>query len=139
MVELADIQQAARRLEGIARKTPVLHSERLSERLGCQVYLKLENLQVTGAFKIRGATNCIAQLSEDERARGVITASAGNHAQGVAAAAAVAGIEAIIVMPETTPLVKVQQTEHYGPEIVLSGDDFEDAQTHSSTPLTMTE
>ncbi len=131
MVELADVQQAARRLEGIARKTPVLHSERLSERLGCQVYIKLENLQVTGAFKIRGATNCIAQLSEDERARGVITASAGNHAQGVAASAAAAGIPATIVMPETTPLVKVQQTEHYGPEIVLSGDDFEDAQTHA--------
>jgi len=133
MVALADIQHAAQRLEGVVRETPVLHSERLSERLGCRVYLKLENLQVTGAFKIRGATNCIAQLAEHERARGVIAASAGNHAQGVAAAAAAAGIEATIVMPETTPLVKVQQTEHYGPEIILAGDDFDEAERHAGS------
>jgi len=133
MVTLADVQAAAGRLTGVVRQTPVLHSERLSERLGCEVWLKLENLQVTGAFKIRGATNCIAQLTGEEKARGVITASAGNHAQGVAAAALAAGIDATIVMPETTPLVKVQQTEQYGPQVILWGEDFEDAQTHAGS------
>jgi len=133
MVTLADVQAAAGRLTGVVRQTPVLHSERLSERLGCEVWLKLENLQVTGAFKIRGATNCIAQLTGEEKARGVITASAGNHAQGVAATALAAGIDATIVMPETTPLVKVQQTEQYGPQVILWGEDFEDAQTHAGS------
>jgi threonine dehydratase len=133
MVGPAEIQQAARRLEGGIRKTPVVHSDRLSEQAGCQVYLKLENLQVTGSFKIRGATNCVAQLTDEEKPRGVITASAGNHAQGVAAAARAAGIRATIVMPETTPVVKVEQTEQYGPEIILSGDDFEEAETHADS------
>ena len=131
MLGLPDIQRAAERLAGVARETPVIRSEHLSEQLGCEVFLKLESLQVTGAFKIRGAANCIAQLTEEERARGVITASAGNHAQGVAAAAASAGIAATIVMPETTPVVKVEQTEQYGPEIVLWGDDFGEAETHA--------
>jgi len=130
MVGLTHIQSAAQRLEGIVRETPVVRSDCLSEQIGCEVYLKLENLQVTGAFKIRGAANCIAQLTDEEHARGVITASAGNHAQGVAAAAAAVGIEATIVMPETTPVVKVEQTQQYGPEIVLWGDNFEEAETH---------
>ncbi len=128
MVDLQAIQQAAARLEGVVRRTPVLHSHRLSERLGCEVYLKLENLQITGAFKLRGAVNCIAQLSAEERRRGVITASAGNHAQGVAAAAQAAGIRATIVMPEPTPVLKVEATASYGAEIILHGADFDQAQ-----------
>jgi len=131
MLDLTAIQQAAQRLEGVVRRTPMLHSHRLSERLGCEVHLKLENLQITGAFKLRGATNCIAQLSADERRRGVVTASAGNHAQGVAAAAQVAGIGATIVMPETTPVLKVQATADYGAEVILHGDDFDAAQTEA--------
>ncbi|MFW5868072.1 MAG: threonine ammonia-lyase, partial [Armatimonadota bacterium] len=103
MITIDDIRAAADRLRGIARHTPLLPSDRLSERLGCEVLLKCENLQVTGAFKIRGASNCILQLSEDERAHGVITASAGNHAQGVAVASREAGAPATIVMPEITP------------------------------------
>lgn len=131
MIDLTDIQQAAERLDGVVRHTPMLHSHRLSERLGCEVHLKLENLQLTGAFKIRGATNCIAQLSESERASGVITASAGNHAQGVAAAARAADIAATIVMPDTTPVTKVQATAEYGAEVILHGRDFDEAQTEA--------
>jgi threonine dehydratase len=131
MIDLTDIQQAAERLDGVVRHTPMLHSHRLSERLGCEIYLKLENLQITGAFKIRGATNCIAQLSESERAAGVITASAGNHAQGVAAAARAASIAAAIVMPEITPVTKVQATAEYGAEVILRGSDFDEAQSEA--------
>ena len=131
MIDLTDIQQAAARLEGVVRRTPMLHSHRLSERLGCEVYLKLENLQITGAFKLRGATNCIAQLTDAERQRGVITASAGNHAQGVGAAARSAGIAATIVMPEITPVAKVQATAEYGAEIILSGESFDDAEAEA--------
>ncbi|MCD6361668.1 MAG: threonine ammonia-lyase [Armatimonadetes bacterium] len=131
MIDLAYIQQAAKRLEGVVRHTPMLHSHTLTERLGCEVYLKLENLQIAGAFKLRGATNCIAQLSADERRRGVITASAGNHAQGVAAAAQAAGIGAVIVMPENTPVAKVQATADYGAEVILHGESFDQAQSEA--------
>ncbi|MGC9320242.1 MAG: threonine ammonia-lyase, partial [Armatimonadota bacterium] len=130
-VTLDDIEAAAERLGGIARETPLLPSDRLSERLGCEVLLKLESLQVTGAFKIRGAANRILQLSETERANGVITASAGNHAQGVAAAATTLGFSATIVMPETTPVVKVQRTADYGAEIVLHGASFDEAEAEA--------
>ena len=131
-VTLQEIQQAAERLDGVVRKTPILHSHRLSEHFGCEIYLKLENLQITGAFKIRGATNCIAQLTDPERATGVITASAGNHAQGVAAAARTAGIAATIVMPEITPVTKVQGTAEYGAEVSLHGRVFDEAPTEAS-------
>ena len=127
-VTIDDISDAARRLRGIARQTPLLPSDRLSERLGCEVLLKCENLQVTGAFKIRGASNCVQQLSESEARRGVITASAGNHAQGVAAAARTADIPATIVMPETTPVMKVQRTIDFGARVVLHGESFDEAQ-----------
>lgn len=130
-VTLDDIRDAAGRLRGIARRTPLLPSDRLSERFGCEVLLKLENLQVTGAFKIRGASNCILQLSKAERAHGVITASAGNHAQGVAAAARAAGIAATIVMPEVTPVVKVQRTEELGAAVVLHGESFDAAEAEA--------
>ncbi|MFP4248739.1 MAG: threonine ammonia-lyase [Armatimonadota bacterium] len=128
MITIDDIRAAAKRLEGIARRTPLLPSDRLSERLGCEVLLKCENLQVTGAFKIRGASNCILQLSEDERAHGVITASAGNHAQGVAVAAAAADAPATIVMPEITPVTKVQRTEDLGAHVILHGETFDEAE-----------
>ncbi len=127
-VTLEDIRAAAERLRGIARHTPLLPSDRLSQRLGCEVLLKCENLQVTGAFKIRGATNCIRQLSLSDSANGVVTASAGNHAQGVAAAASKAGITATIVMPEITPVMKVQRTTDLGAEVVLQGESFDEAE-----------
>lgn len=127
MITLDDIRAAAQRLAGIARVTPMLPSERLSERLGCRVLLKCENLQVTGAFKIRGASNAILQLPAAERAHGVITASAGNHAQGVAAAARAVGIAATIVMPEPTPVIKVQRTTDLGGHVILHGQSFEEA------------
>lgn len=130
-ITLDDIQAAAERLRGIARETPLLPSDRLSERLGCEVLLKLESLQVTGAFKIRGAANCILQLSQAARAHGVVTASAGNHAQGVAAAARTIGTPATIVMPEITPVVKVQRTADYGAEIVLHGESFDEAEAEA--------
>jgi len=131
MVTLDDIRAAAQRLQGIARVTPLLPSDRLSERLGCEVLLKLENLQVTGAFKIRGASNAILQLAADERAHGVITASAGNHAQGVAAAARAVGIDATIVMPEPTPVMKVQRTTDLGGHVILHGESFDEAEAEA--------
>ncbi len=104
---ISDIYAAAKRLEGIVRKTPLVHSEFFSEIAGNATYLKLENLQTTGAFKLRGAYNRISMLTEEERARGVITASAGNHAQGVAYASQKLGVNAVICMPATTPILKV--------------------------------
>ncbi|MGD9497700.1 MAG: threonine ammonia-lyase [Armatimonadota bacterium] len=131
MLTLEDIRAAAQRLQGVARVTPLLSSDRLSQRLGCEVLLKCENLQVTGAFKIRGASNAILQLTDDERAHGVITASAGNHAQGVAAAARAVGIDATIVMPEPTPLMKVQRTTDLGGHVILHGESFEEAEAEA--------
>ncbi len=131
MVILDDIRAAARRLQGIARVTPLLPSDRLSERLGCEVLLKCENLQVTGAFKIRGASNAILQLSDAQRAHGVITASAGNHAQGVAAAARAVSADATIVMPEPTPVMKVERTTDLGAHVILHGESFDDAEAEA--------
>ncbi|MFW6156221.1 MAG: threonine ammonia-lyase [Armatimonadota bacterium] len=131
MITLDDIRAAADRLRGIARRTPLLPSDCLSERLGCEVLLKCENLQVTGAFKIRGASNCILQLSDDERAHGVITASAGNHAQGVAVASRAAGADATIVMPDITPVAKVQRTEDLGAHVILQGASFDEAEAEA--------
>ena len=101
---LRDVEEARARIEGIARETPVYISESFERMTGREVWLKAENLQRTGSFKIRGAGNCIAMLSETERAAGVVAASAGNHAQAVAWAAREAGIEARIFMPEDTPV-----------------------------------
>ncbi len=130
-IAIEDIELAAERLQGIARETPLLPSDRLSDELGCNVLLKCENLQVTGAFKIRGASNCILQLSDEQAAGGVITASAGNHAQGVAAAAREADIPATIVMPEITPVTKVQRTTDLGAEVVLHGESFDEAEAEA--------
>ena len=123
----ADVHAAQERLAGVARETPVQKSETLSRLAGRPVLLKAENLQRTGSFKIRGAYNTIAQLSEDERRAGVITASAGNHGQAVAWAAREAGIPATIVVPEGAPMAKVDATRGYGAEVELAGEGFDEA------------
>ncbi len=108
-----------------------MHSQYFSEMSGNRVYLKPENMQKTGAFKIRGAYYKISTLSEEERSQGLITASAGNHAQGVAYAAKEYGCKAVIVMPTTTPLIKVNHTKEYGAEVVLAGNDYDEACAHA--------
>ena len=128
---ISDIYAAAKRLEGIVRKSPLVYSDYFSELSGNATYLKLENLQTTGAFKLRGAYNRISMLTEEERARGVITASAGNHAQGVAYSAQKLGVKAVICMPATTPILKVEATRALGATVVLHGNGFDDAYAHS--------
>ena len=124
MLQLDDVLAAADRVEGVARRTPLERSRPFSELTGADVHLKLENVQRTGAFKIRGATNRIQTLSAAQRAAGVVTASAGNHGQGVALAAARLDVDATIVMPEHAAVQKVQATEGYGAEVVLHGEDY---------------
>ena len=124
---LDDIRAAEQRIAGNVVRTPMLVSRTLSEIIGAEVWLKFENLQFTAAYKERGALNKLLQLTPEERARGVIAASAGNHAQAVAYHAKRLGIPAIIVMPESTPTVKVTQTAGHGAQVVLHGDMFDDA------------
>lgn len=124
---LDHLRAAQDRLHGVARVTPVYSSETLSRLSDRTVLLKAENLQRTGAFKIRGAYNTIAQLSAEERARGVVTASAGNHGQAVAWAAREAGIAATIVVPEAAPMAKIEAARGYGAEVELAGEGFDDA------------
>jgi threonine dehydratase len=131
MVSLADVLDARERVAEVARRTPLEYSHSFSESTGAEVYLKLENFQRTGAFKIRGAINRIALLSDEEREGGVVTASAGNHAQGVALAATRAGVDSKIVMPKHAPVSKVQATEGYGGTVVLHGEDYDAAQAHA--------
>ncbi len=127
MITIEDVREAAKRLEEVIQETPLYRSEVFSKESGQAVYIKPENLQVTGAFKIRGAYNKIARLGQEERARGLIASSAGNHAQGVAYAAQLLGVKAVIVMPKPTPLIKVQATRRYGAEVVLHGDIYDEA------------
>jgi len=122
-----DIRAATKRIEGAVIRTPMLISRTLSEVIGAEVWLKFENLQFTAAYKERGALNKLLQLTPEERARGVIAASAGNHAQAVAYHARRLGIPAVIVMPESTPTVKVTQTEGHGAKVVLYGQIVDDA------------
>jgi threonine dehydratase len=124
---LADIQEARRRLTGVAQVTPIHYSETLSRRAGRPVHLKAENLQRTGSFKIRGAFNRIATLAEDERAAGVVAASAGNHGQAVAWAAREVGVTATVFMPQDSPMAKVDATRNYGAHVELGGALFDDA------------
>jgi len=124
---IEDIRAAAKRIEGSVVRTPMLRSPTLSEIIGAEVWLKFENLQFTSAYKERGALNKLLQLTGEERARGVIAASAGNHSQAVAYHATRLGIPAIIVMPESTPTVKVTKTKGYGATVILHGDMFDDA------------
>lgn len=127
MVTLEDIQAAQARIEGSIDRTPCRYSGFLSQLTGAEVHLKLENLQKTGSFKIRGALNKLSSLTPEERKRGVIAASAGNHAQGVARAAQQLGMQATILMPEPTPVTKVEATRSTGAEVILRGDTFDDA------------
>jgi threonine dehydratase len=122
-----DIRAATKRIEGSVIRTPMLVSRTLSDAIGAEVWLKFENLQFTAAYKERGALNKLLQLTPEERARGVIAASAGNHAQAVAYHARRLGIPAVIVMPEPTPTVKVTQTKGHGAEVVLYGQIVDDA------------
>jgi len=124
---LADIQEARQRLQGIAEQTPIYLSETFSRRCGREVRLKAENLQRTGAFKIRGAVNKLSTLSHEERAAGVVAASAGNHGQAVAWAARELGVRARIYLPDTAPMAKVEASKNYGAETELTGSFFEDA------------
>jgi len=127
MMTLDAFKQARKTLNGIINETHLVPSAALSKSCGNQVYLKPENMQVTGAYKIRGAYFKIGTLTEEQKAKGLITASAGNHAQGVAYAAQAAGVSATVVMPTTTPLVKVNNTKDYGANVVLHGYTFDDA------------
>jgi len=127
MLDADDVHAARDRVRETARWTPLEHSHTFSEMTGADVHLKLETFQRTGAFKIRGATNRIATLSDAEREAGVVTASAGNHAQGVALAASRAGVDSKIVMPEHAPIAKVKATRSYGGEVVLHGVDYNEA------------
>jgi threonine dehydratase len=131
MITLADIEAAAKRLSGRVLRTPSLASHAVSAAAGAEVVLKLDNLQVTGAFKERGAANRLALLTEAERARGVIAMSAGNHAQAVARHAKLLGIPATIVMPKFTPATKVSRTSAWGAEVVLHGETLAEAAAHA--------
>lgn len=131
MIQIADIRAAADRLQGQVLETPCVESRTISQLLGAQVFLKFENLQFTASFKERGACNKLAQLSSDERRRGVIAMSAGNHAQGVAYHAQRLGLRAVIVMPCFTPGVKIERTRSFGAEIVLYGDTLDEARNHA--------
>ena len=127
MMTLEDFKAARRVLDGVLHRTDLMYSPFFSKTTGNSVYIKPENMQVTGAYKIRGAYFKISTLSPEEKERGLITASAGNHAQGVAYAAQAAGIPATVVMPTTTPLVKVNNTKDYGARVILQGETFDDA------------
>jgi len=127
MIELSEIIQAKRLVSNVIAKTPFILAPLLSERVSANIFLKKENLQLTGAYKIRGAFNKIASLSDEEKQRGVIAASAGNHAQGVGYSAKYFGVRAVIIMPEATPLSKVTGTKDLGAEVILHGDNFDEA------------
>ena len=126
-IKLSDIEEAQRKLKSFVLETPLKHSHYFSELFHKNVFFKMENLQHTGAFKVRGARNKLLSLSKEEQKRGVITASAGNHAQGVAYQAKLLGIHAMIIMPETSPMGKVLATKSYGAEVILKGRSYDDA------------
>ncbi|MCD8006811.1 MAG: threonine ammonia-lyase [Oscillospiraceae bacterium] len=127
MLTLDKFEEASEVVKQATQETKLVYSPYFSERTGNKVYLKPENMQVTGAYKVRGAYYKISTLSQEERDKGLITASAGNHAQGVAYAAKVYGCKAVIVMPTTTPLIKVNRTKSYGAEVVLYGNVYDEA------------
>jgi threonine dehydratase len=130
-ITLADIRAAAGRISGAVLRTPTLESQAVSRATGARVFLKLDNLQATGAFKERGAANRLALLTARERAAGVIAMSAGNHAQAVARHASLAGIAATIVMPKFTPATKVTRTEAWGARVELHGTTLAEAAAHA--------
>lgn len=128
---LEKFEEASEIVKQVTLETKLVYSEYFSAQTGNRVYFKPENMQYTGAYKVRGAYYKISTLSEEEKSRGLITASAGNHAQGVAYAARLAGVKAIVVMPTTTPLIKVNRTKGYGADVVLEGDVFDEACAHA--------
>jgi len=131
LLNLEKIYEARERIKDVVVNTPLALAPYLSELCECEVYLKKENLQVTGAFKIRGAYNKIASLTLEQHASGVIAASAGNHAQGVALSASKFKTKAIIVMPESTPLTKVNGVKYYGAEVILHGANYDEAYAYA--------
>jgi threonine dehydratase len=131
MIGIAEIEAARRTLEGVLLPTPTLVSPHLSEEIGARISLKAESLQRAGSFKLRGAYNKLSGLTEAERRAGVVAASMGNHAQGVALAARLLGIDATIVMPESAPLAKITATRRYGAAVILRGQSFDDAIAHA--------
>src|SRR5687767_7103262 len=131
-VTFDDVVRAARAIHGSVERTPSAHSRTLSAVLGCHVVVKFENLQFVAAFKERGALNRLLQLDDDERRRGVVAVSAGNHAQAVAFHASRLGIDATIVMPANTPFVKVQRTTELGARVVLHGAGLTEATTEAA-------
>lgn len=126
-IDFNDIVEAKQRLDGLIQKTPVNASRNLQNVFGAEIHLKLENLQTTGSFKIRGALNKILSLTEEERRRGIVASSAGNHAQGVAYGGHKVGAKVTIVMPETSPIVKVLATKSYGAEVILYGATYDES------------
>ena len=134
-LSLDKFEEAYERVQEVVLPTNLVQSDFFSQMTGNKVYFKPENLQLTGAYKIRGAYYKISTLSDEEKAKGLITASAGNHAQGVAYAAKAYGVKATIVMPTSTPLIKVNRTKSYGAEVVLYGDVYDDACQYANLPL----
>src|ERR687896_2140135 len=130
-VSVGDVEDAARVISGRVRETPLLSAGELSRRVGARVILKAENLQVTGSFKARGATNVVRRLPDEALRAGVVGASAGNHAQAVACAARDAGTQAVLVMPEEAPIAKVAAVRQYGGEVRLLGSTYDDAQAEA--------
>jgi threonine dehydratase len=130
-VSISDIRAARERISSIVNPTPIVADAKASAQLGAHIYLKAESLQRAGSFKIRGAYNKISQLTDEEKARGVVTASAGNHAQGVALAAKLNGIRSTIVLPEFAPLTKIMATKHLGGEVIMHGKTFDEAVEYS--------
>ena len=130
-LSLEKFEEASEIVKKVTQETKLIYSEYFSERYGNKIYFKPENMQRTGAYKVRGAYYKISQLTPEERPRGLITASAGNHAQGVAYAAKLAGVKATVVMPVSTPLIKVNRTKSYGAEVVLYGNVFDEACAHA--------
>ncbi len=131
MLDLNKIQKAKQRIKDVVINTPFSYAQHLSTLCDIEIYLKKENLQVTGAFKIRGAYNKISTLTKEQLACGVIAASAGNHAQGVALSASRFGIRAVIIMPESTPLTKIDGVKHYGAEVILKGSNYDEAYAYA--------
>ena len=131
MLTLDKFEEASEVVKKVTQETKLVYSDYLSAQTGNKVYLKPENMQFTGAYKVRGAYYKLSTLTDEERKKGLITASAGNHAQGVAYAAKCYGVKAVIVMPNTTPLIKVNRTKSYGAEVVLFGDVYDEACAHA--------
>lgn len=131
MLTLEKFEEASEVVKQVTQETKLVYSQYFSDQTGNKVYFKPENMQLTGAYKVRGAYYTISTLSQEEKDKGLITASAGNHAQGVAYAAKAFGVKAVIVMPTTTPLIKVNRTKSYGAEVVLYGDVYDEACAHA--------